>query len=227
MFNIISIFGANVVIHVKNGITMFYIGHIIGSIIYLLLNKFLKQRAFIPEIYLSIFLVSLIIIYLNGINIYSSLLLGISNSIFFTLPYYCNLTYKNTSSRVVYIIYNALGILQVIGMDYLLNITHNNIDYLIKIYFAISILILAILLIILNEINSRINKMIKYERKESLFLCLSNSEREVAELLLKNYSNSEIASTIYLSQNTIKFHAKNIYKKLNISNKKELIDLFN
>lgn len=69
--------------------------------------------------------------------------------------------------------------------------------------------------------------MLKLENKETLFLKLSSNERKIAELMLKDYSNNEIAESLFLSPNTIKFHIKNVLAKLNVSNKKELIKLFN
>lgn len=68
--------------------------------------------------------------------------------------------------------------------------------------------------------------MLIKEKKDTLLLNFSNTEKNIVDLILKDYSNKEIASTIYLSQNTIKFHIKNIFSKLNINSRKELISLF-
>lgn len=55
---------------------------------------------------------------------------------------------------------------------------------------------------------------------------LSNREKEVTQYLLKNYSNSEIADILHISLNTVKTHSSRIYKKLNVSSKKELRKLY-
>lgn len=60
-----------------------------------------------------------------------------------------------------------------------------------------------------------------------IFENLTPREKEVAFLLLKNYSNVEISDTLHISVNTVKSHSKNIYSKLEISSKKELRQLLN
>lgn len=52
---------------------------------------------------------------------------------------------------------------------------------------------------------------------------LSGSERKVFRLLEKGLSNKAIAIQLRVSENTVKFHLKNIYKKLNVHNRVEAI----
>ncbi|WP_027400554.1 LuxR family transcriptional regulator [Anaerovorax odorimutans] len=56
---------------------------------------------------------------------------------------------------------------------------------------------------------------------------LTEREKEIIEGVLKGYTYKKIASDLYISENTIKTHTKNIYRKLNISSKYQLIQLFN
>lgn len=227
IFNIVATFGGNIVSQIKYGTTLFFIGHLVGTLQYYILNKIRIKKSYIPSLYIALFIFTLAIIYISSINLFTSFLLGICNSMFFAIIYYGNLAYKSTLSNKIYIVFNTLGIVQVLLMDFLLNITNNNIDILISIYVVISIIALAVLSIINKELNDRIDKMLKIEIKETIFLPLSDSEKVIADLMLKDYSNSEIANTVYLSQNTIKFHVRSILKKLNVSNKKELIKLIN
>lgn len=48
---------------------------------------------------------------------------------------------------------------------------------------------------------------------------LSQREREIAELLYQGKNNKEMAATLYLSPNTIKVHASNLYRKLGAANR--------
>ena len=71
------------------------------------------------------------------------------------------------------------------------------------------------------------------ERNEELLLedftqeyGLSPREKEVFSLIKEGRSNSEIASDLYISENTVKFHIKNILKKTACVNRTELIILF-
>lgn len=54
---------------------------------------------------------------------------------------------------------------------------------------------------------------------------LSVREREVAVLLLQGKTYRKIAGELYISENTVKTHVKNIYSKFNIQSRGELIDL--
>ena len=53
---------------------------------------------------------------------------------------------------------------------------------------------------------------------------LSIREVEIAELLAKGFLNKEVADTLHISINTLKSHIKSIYKKLEVSNKVEMIN---
>ena len=44
---------------------------------------------------------------------------------------------------------------------------------------------------------------------------LSGREKEVLKLVAKNYSNTEIAKTLYISVSTVKSHISTIFEKLN------------
>lgn len=54
---------------------------------------------------------------------------------------------------------------------------------------------------------------------------LSEREKEVALLIAQGRSKTYIAETLCVSENTVRTHAKNIYSKLNVHSKQELIDL--
>lgn len=54
---------------------------------------------------------------------------------------------------------------------------------------------------------------------------LTRKEQEILNLLLDNRSNQEIADFLECSVNTVKFHLKNIFKKLEVDNRKDAIAL--
>ena len=51
----------------------------------------------------------------------------------------------------------------------------------------------------------------------------SKREKEVVELLLQGKSNKQIALALGVSQNTVEYHLKNIYKKLRVSSRTEAV----
>lgn len=56
--------------------------------------------------------------------------------------------------------------------------------------------------------------------------CLSKRHRDIILLALEGHTNREIASKLFLSEATIKYHFKNIFEILNVKNRKELFKLF-
>jgi DNA-binding CsgD family transcriptional regulator len=52
---------------------------------------------------------------------------------------------------------------------------------------------------------------------------LSNRESEVAELVSKGLSNKEVANQLFVTEKTVKFHLTNIYKKMNVKSRAQLI----
>lgn len=54
---------------------------------------------------------------------------------------------------------------------------------------------------------------------------LTPQERRIVQLLLQGYSNQAILKELYVSINTLKTHLKNIYRKTETKNRRELIDL--
>ncbi len=52
---------------------------------------------------------------------------------------------------------------------------------------------------------------------------LSNREMEVFSQLLSDKTQGEIAQELFVSSSSIHFHCKNIYKKLGINSRKQLL----
>lgn len=52
---------------------------------------------------------------------------------------------------------------------------------------------------------------------------LSNREAELSELVSRGLSNIEIANQLFITTKTVKFHLTNIYKKMNIKSRAQLI----
>lgn len=67
---------------------------------------------------------------------------------------------------------------------------------------------------------------LKSQKRLNIIEELSNQEIKVKEHILNGKSNKEIAEELFISLNTVKTHITNIYSKLNVSNRKELINKF-
>ncbi|HBK53503.1 MAG TPA: helix-turn-helix transcriptional regulator, partial [Syntrophomonas wolfei] len=52
---------------------------------------------------------------------------------------------------------------------------------------------------------------------------LTEREQEVLRLILGGKTNKAIAAELFISENTVKTHVKNIYSKYNVSSRAEII----
>ncbi len=59
--------------------------------------------------------------------------------------------------------------------------------------------------------------------RQIITACLSEREKEIIRLIMKGYTYKLIAKELYISESTVKTHIQNIYTKLNINNKTELL----
>jgi DNA-binding NarL/FixJ family response regulator len=58
--------------------------------------------------------------------------------------------------------------------------------------------------------------------REELFNSLSERQREVVSLVVNGMTNREIASTLIITENTVKVHLRNILDKLDVRNRQQL-----
>jgi LuxR family maltose regulon positive regulatory protein len=66
-------------------------------------------------------------------------------------------------------------------------------------------------------------KVIDYFRTQQPAEPLTSREQEVLAHLLQGESNEQIADKLYVDISTVKFHNKNIFRKMHVSNRMELM----
>jgi DNA-binding CsgD family transcriptional regulator len=71
--------------------------------------------------------------------------------------------------------------------------------------------------------NSPPAPVVSFER-EDIYTRLTPQERRIVGLLVDGYSNQDIIKELYVSINTLKTHLKNIYRKTQTKNRRELVD---
>lgn len=93
----------------------------------------------------------------------------------------------------------------------------------------VSMAVVCLTLFILPILHSLLSRMIKKNAAAPINFpdsvdTLTEREKQIAALLLKGRTCKLIAAELYLSENTVKTHIKNIYSKLGVKSKSELFN---
>lgn len=78
-----------------------------------------------------------------------------------------------------------------------------------------------------SPMSAKIARMVVQSFQRNTDSPLSDRETEILSLLSKGKSYAGIAETLFISKDTVKYHIKNIYLKLQVSSKEEAINKAN
>lgn len=67
------------------------------------------------------------------------------------------------------------------------------------------------------------DQKIEFENRIPNYHDLTNREQEILQQILRGKSNKEISTELYISENTVKTHVRNILQKYNVTNRAQLI----
>lgn len=104
----------------------------------------------------------------------------------------------------------------------------HNYPALITLLITVSLFLVAIYFQInrkkILNLSNQIKEQSKFEDDgiEALLDRLTERQREVYYLIISGKTNKEIMSELFIEQSTLKTHINQIYKKLNIKNRREL-----
>jgi DNA-binding NarL/FixJ family response regulator len=94
-----------------------------------------------------------------------------------------------------------------------------NLKYTVYGLIAICLLLLSVIVFLIYKL-----KQAKAGVKQQANVNLTNQEERVAELIVQEKSNKEIASELFISLSTVKTHIRNLYAKLEVSNRQEFVE---
>lgn len=219
---------------------LFYIGGIVGCVIYFLIYHFFKKCNHATwNITFSTFALSMFIYYIANSFILKcvfAFFVGIGSTIGMINMYYIlgvigrkywNHTYVKASIFFIGFCGGASG--TILG-SYLTFANDTNLSMILSIVSLVIVLILLSISPTLaltyyqdkwQEDSTKGQVDIKNIRKYQKYN-LTEREIEVINCLLDNYTNRQIAATLGISENTVKHHCKNIFKKLDIYSKNEI-----
>lgn len=109
-----------------------------------------------------------------------------------------------------------------------INLVLHKYPVLIFLMVAISSVLVAIYFQINRRNSTSLSNQIKEESKikdegvDALLNELTERQREVYDLIMSGKSNKEIMTELFIEQSTLKSHINQIYKKLDIKNRREL-----
>ena len=63
----------------------------------------------------------------------------------------------------------------------------------------------------------------EYNRFLECLATLTRKEKEILDLYVKGYSSKDILETLNITDNTLKYHNRNIYSKLGVKSRKQLL----
>ncbi|MDQ6530857.1 response regulator transcription factor [Flavobacterium sp. LHD-85] len=88
-----------------------------------------------------------------------------------------------------------------------------------------ALVILVFILILVSVFQFRKLKALKPQKiiQEISNLTLTNQEEKITKLILEDKSNKEIANELFISLSTVKTHIRNLYAKLDVTNRHELV----
>ena len=104
----------------------------------------------------------------------------------------------------------------------------NSINYLVLVILSIIILCLIVYISYLKKkiSNNVINLANEKHSPKDLIQLLTNREKEIFRLIIKEYQNKEIAKELHLEVSTIKTHLSKIYQKLQIKSRTQIKEIF-
>ena len=87
-----------------------------------------------------------------------------------------------------------------------------------ELYLGLIVLLLVFLLIVFFKRRRNLRK-----RKDELYSKLTIQENKIIEEIKLGKTNKEIADSLFISLNTVKTHINNIYKKLEVKSREDIM----
>lgn len=175
-----------------------------------------KKKDLFDILTIASFVFSLLAIILLKDNYSINLIAGLSYTFIAFFVLFRTMTFVNLSDSKKSIIWaSAFGLMYSRIMEGLMVLFE---DYLIKHYtllIAVITICLSLVIILYFILYFQNNKMSENDavRQISVKYKLGTQEEKVLNLLIQGKSNQEIADSLYISINTVRNHAANIYKK--------------
>lgn len=189
----------------------------------------------ITKMFIAIILLTLILSIGNDFfqisDLYTVITLIASTSLLLVISDYENSTFTQNASKVrlnlflIAIIMSFIKIYSVFSYSISEQIAIKQVILSFK-PIIISMYIYIIFINMFSTDNNKELENIQIDNNDINKLDLTRREKEVFDLILKDYSNKEIANNLFIAETTVKKHVQNILKKCNCTNRTEIIDKY-
>ncbi len=238
---------------IKHGVFVAYIGCAIGSsILYMLYKKTGKHPICYISYVIGISAIGYVLLVVSehvpALGLLASALIGVGMSVCALLPLFALLVVKQYPSKLIVPGYIGLAMLAVIVQSVLVEAFRTS-TVLLNISYLVVVIIFAIIFIMFEpfllyamrrkfeepvadapaeteSVPEEIAPVAKEQAPNPLDL-LTKRETEIVNLIGCGHSNGDIAKMLFISEHTVKDHTKNIYRKLEVHSRFELMALIN
>ncbi len=229
---------------IEHGVFAAYISCAVSSLILYLLYK---KTGIHPICFVSYiigisavgYLLLVISEYAPALGLIASALVGVGMAACALLPLFALLVVKQYPSKLIVPSYIGLAMLAVIVQSVLVEAFRES-NVLLNLSYLTVVIILAFIFVmvepfLLYSVRRRFEEVANNESAEAVlddeskteFDTLTEREKEIVKFISCGHSNSDIGKMLFISEDTVKTHAKNIYRKLGVRSRYELIAFVN
>ncbi len=239
-----------------HGVFISYIGCAIGSVLLYILYKRTGRHPICFVTYIiGISAIGYVLLvgaeFVPMLGLAACALIGVGMSACALLPLFALLVVKQYPSKLIVPSYIALAMLAVIVQSVLVEIFRSS-TVLLSLSYLFVVIILAVIFVMLEPfLIYAVRRQFKepdpsaatdtqenedkptyaFADASTDIYCplalLTKRENEIVGLISSGYGNRDIANMLFISEHTVKDHTKNIYRKLNVHSRFELMALVN
>jgi len=232
-----GVIGPAATAEITHGVSFMYIfAALTGVTIYYIYKKHnihpLKSVSFIIMTGTIGFILLFFSRYIPALGLPACGLIGIGLISCALLPLFGVVLNKQYPSKYIPAVIMSFAVVAVLISSGMLEAFRDDINKLYMSYIAI-VVVMAIIYLqlapyMLRALNEKISGLAEApEEVPQQLTSLTERELEVADLISRGYSNRDIAKMLFISEHTVKDHTKNIYRKLEIHSRFELLALIN
>ena len=240
-----TLFGTAVAESIEHGVMVYYISFAgFGAVVFFLWKKFGHSPLRSAKILLGVsslgYVLVIASVYIPALALPTCVLLGAGLTTLMLNPFFGMVLASRYPSRFISATIILIAMATVVIHSAILEAFRNNSPVLYTVYLAFAVVLTVLYLLLEPYLSYSLRKgeekpaeapAIDAEEPappaySGAIAKLSRQELRLAELIMQGYMNSELASILNISENTVRSYRKNLYSKLGVHSKPELFRVF-